>query len=328
MFRPVGLHLPPSSLGWDYGTLEVLNCKSPLDKILPVFHDLHLKARTSVSRGKMYKDETCTEEVCWRGKKGRTLRLAVQQRYRSCLVIEFRKYRLGMNATPAFAVLWLQDIVDEEENTIRLPIFSGSKANLKRAESNYTYNLKEQLGTIAVTVQFRRGLGPYHQRLASKNNAIQDVWEVLNTAMDNKEINNAMIEDMDTAEDSSSSESSDDEGNTDSTGGLRKQVKTAFKNKAPFGNGGNEDSGATPFKQLQEYNDHSDQLHRHHRGLMQWKVRTRYPPVVRWRSSTHSPRMQGARTAKWMKSKVADSTAQVTDSLKHHNRDPDVEKEV
>ncbi|KAI4139575.1 MAG: hypothetical protein LQ341_004169 [Variospora aurantia] len=255
----------------------------------------------------MYRDETCTEEICWRGKKGRTLRLAVQQRYRSCLVIEFRKYRLGMNATPAFAVLWLQDIVDEEENTIRLPIFSGSKANLKRAESNYTYNLKEQLGTIAVTVQFRRGLGPYHQRLASKNNAIQDVWEVLNTAMDNKEINNAMIEDMDTAEDSSSSESSDDEGNTDSTGGLRKQVKTAFKNKAPFGNGGNEDSGATPFKKLQEYNDHSDQLHRHHRGLMQWK---------------------GARTAKWMKSKVADSTAQVTDSLKHHNRDPDVEKEV
>ncbi|KAL8966361.1 MAG: hypothetical protein Q9197_006029, partial [Variospora fuerteventurae] len=35
-------------------------------------------ASTSVSRGKMYKDETCTEEVCWRGKKGRTLRLAVQ----------------------------------------------------------------------------------------------------------------------------------------------------------------------------------------------------------------------------------------------------------
>ncbi|KAL8966360.1 MAG: hypothetical protein Q9197_006028 [Variospora fuerteventurae] len=205
-----------------------------------------------------------------------------------------------MNATPAFAVLWRQDIVDEEENTIRLPIFSGSKANLKRAESNYTYNLKEH----------------------------RDVWEVLNTAMDNKEINNAMIEDMDTAEDSSSSESSDDEGNTDSTGGLRKQVKTAFKNKAPFGNGGNEDSGATPFKQLQEYNDHSDQLHRHHRGLMQWKVRTRYPPVVRWRSSTHSPLMQGARTAKWMKSKVADSTAQVIDSLKHHNRDPDVVKEV
>ncbi|KAL9015082.1 MAG: hypothetical protein Q9173_000289 [Seirophora scorigena] len=241
-------------------------------------------ARTSVGHGKMYRDETVTEQVCWRGKKGRILRLAVLQRYRYCIIIEFRKKRLGMNTTPAFAVLWLQDIVDELENTIHVPIFSGSKANLKRAESNYTYSLKEQLGTMAVTIKFWRGLGPYHQRLASKNIATRDVWEVLNTAMDNKEIHNAMMEGIDIAEDSSSSDSSDDQGDTDNFGGLRKQVKTAFKTKAPSDDGGNDAGRADPFKQLQEYSDHSDQLHRHHRGLMQWKI----SPGILWRSNTDS----------------------------------------
>ncbi|KAI4171605.1 MAG: hypothetical protein LQ348_006907 [Seirophora lacunosa] len=302
-----GLQLPPTYLGWDVGTLEILECKSPSDKISPLLHDLRLMARTSVGHGKMYRDETVTEQVCWRGKKGRILRLAVQHRYRYCLIIEFRKKRLGMDTTPAFAVLWLQDIIDELENTIHLPIISGSKANLKRAESNYTYNLKEQLGTMAVTLKFWRGLGPYHQRLASKNVATRDVWEVLNTAMDNKEINNAMMGDVDTAEHSLSSDSSDDQGDIDTLGGLRKQVKTSLKNKAPSNDRGNNDSKADPFKQLQEYNDHSDQLHRRHRGLMQWK---------------------GARTAKWMKSKIADSTVQLADSLNHRNQDPGIEKEV
>lgn len=284
MFRSIGLQLPPTYLGWDVGTLEILECKSPSDKISPLLHDLRLMARTSVGHGKMYRDETVTEQVCWRGKKGRILRLAVQHRYRYCLIIEFRKKRLGMDTTPAFAVLWLQDIIDELENTIHLPIISGSKANLKRAESNYTYNLKEQLGTMAVTLKFWRGLGPYHQRLASKNVATRDVWEVLNTAMDNKEINNAMMGDVDTAEHSLSSDSSDDQGDIDTLGGLRKQVKTSLKNKAPSNDRGNNDSKADPFKQLQEYNDHSDQLHRRHRGLMQWKV----SPGLLWRGNIHS----------------------------------------
>lgn len=263
-------------MGWDYGTLEVTACTSSPDEISTSLHDLRLKARTSINRGKMYRDEAVGGQLRWHGKKGRVLRLAVQRRYRSCLVLEFRKNRLGLDGTPAFAILWLQDIPDEQEKIIRLPIFSGSKSNLKRAESNYRCDLGEQLGTLAVTARFWRGVGRYHERLAKKDPNVQDVWEVLSTAMDNKEVSSAMLENGDTAEDSSSSESSDDESDAAQTGDFRNQVKSAFKTKGTSGDRGDKE-GLAPIRQLQDYSDHSDQLHRHHRGLMQWKVR---PPCL------------------------------------------------
>lgn len=125
----------------------------------------------------MYRDEAVEGQLHWHGRKGRIVRLAVQRRYRSCLVIEFRKSRLGLDGTPAFAILWLQDIPDEQENeqNIPLPIFSGSKANLHRAQSNYTCDLGERLGTVVVTAAFRRGLGPHHRRLAKKDTNIRDM---------------------------------------------------------------------------------------------------------------------------------------------------------
>lgn len=91
--------------------------------------------------------------------------------------------------------------------------------------------------------------------------------------MDNKEIRCTMLEDDDTVEDSSSSESSN--SNSDEAGGLRNHVKTAFKGRGKSSEKGNEDGGLGPLRQIQEYNDHSEQLHRHHRGMMQWKVRSR-----------------------------------------------------
>ncbi|KAL8908871.1 MAG: hypothetical protein Q9207_000597 [Kuettlingeria erythrocarpa] len=125
----------------------------------------------------MYRDKAVEGQLHWHSRKGRIVRLAVQRRYRSSLVIEFRKSRLGLDGTPAFAILWLQDIPDEQENeqSIRVPVFSGSKANLQRGQSNYTCDLGEQLGSVAVTAAFRRGLGPYHQRLAKKDTSIRDM---------------------------------------------------------------------------------------------------------------------------------------------------------
>lgn len=125
----------------------------------------------------MYRDKAVEGQLHWHSRKGRIVRLAVQRRYRSSLVIEFRKSRLGLDGTPAFAILWLQDIPDEQENerSIRVPVFDGSKANLQRAQSNYTCDQGEQLGSVAVTAAFRRGLGPYHQRLAKKDTSIRDM---------------------------------------------------------------------------------------------------------------------------------------------------------
>lgn len=108
--------------------------------------------------------------------------------------------------------------------------------------------------------------------------------------MDNREIRSTMLEDDDKVEDSSSSDSSNgDSSNSDSNeaGGLRNQVKNALKGRGKSGGKGNGNGGLAPLRQIQDFNEHSEQLHRHHRGMMQWKVRTRYLSSRPLRLPTH-----------------------------------------
>ncbi|KAL8971811.1 MAG: hypothetical protein Q9183_000876 [Haloplaca sp. 2 TL-2023] len=263
--------------------------------------------RTSINRGKMYPADAADGIIRWAGKKDRYIRLPVQRRYSSCVVVEFRKNRLGLDQTPAFAILWLQDISDEQYSEVSLPIFGGGKSSLKRAELNCDCNLGERLGSITINVKFRRGMSRYHHRLGSNNPGVQDVLEVLSTAHNSKEVKMAMAEDE--TEDGSDSSSSSSESDLDSgeAPGFRREFKASLTGKNISTGDGGEDSGGGPLKQFREYTDHSDQLHRHHRGLMQWK---------------------GARTAKWMKTKVTDGKDRIAESLKHHDRTPDVETEV
>ncbi|KAL8679384.1 MAG: hypothetical protein Q9186_004319 [Xanthomendoza sp. 1 TL-2023] len=290
------------SLGWDYGTIEIQEVTSRSDDLPASLHGLRLKLRTSINRGKMYLASENEGQMHWHGKKDQPVRLAVQQRYRSCLVIEFRKNKLGLDQTPAFAVLWLQDVTDELEQAISLPVFGGDGSNLKRAESNYSCDVGRQIGSIAVTMKLWRGLGRYHRRLAGNNPNVKDVMETLDTAMDSREVQSTMAEGDSSDEDSSSSDSSDSEEDSQKASGFRKELKATFS-----GGKGAEDMGNNPLKEFQEYNDHSDQLHRHHRGLMQWK---------------------GARTAKWMKTRLEDGKDKIANSLKHHDRNPGIETEV
>ncbi|KAL8706429.1 MAG: hypothetical protein Q9201_000484 [Fulgogasparrea decipioides] len=333
VFRSVKLHLPLNFLGWEYGTIEIAACTSSLGELPASLHELRLKLRTSISRGKMYPADATQVQIRWQGKRGQPVHLAVERRYRSCLVIEFRKNRLGLDKTPAFAVLWLQDIPDEEELTKSLPIFSSLSANLNRAESNSKCDLGEQVGSIAITIKFWRGLGRYHRRLASSNPSVHDVFEVLGTASDSQEVTNSMAENRDEDESSSSSLSSascESEEGSGVTSGLGKDLKAALKFKSTSSNQAGDGKGKGPLKQLQDYSDHSDQLHKHHRGLMQWKVGT--PALfgldLSWIQVAYPDCMQGARTAKWMKSKMVDGKDQIANSLKHHDRNPGIETEV
>ncbi|KAL8977261.1 MAG: hypothetical protein Q9205_006897, partial [Flavoplaca limonia] len=256
--------------GWDYGTIEVIDCASLSDKLPAVLHKSRLKVRTSISRGKMHRAGDGDGQIRWQGKRDGLVSLAVQQRYRSCLVIEFRINRLGRDQTPAFAILWLQNVIDEQKQSMTLPVYGG---DLKQAESNYDCNLGEPTGSVMVTLRFRRGLGRCHHRLEKHNSNVHDVMEVLNTAMDNKEVQHSMGETGDNgSEDTSSSESSEssDSGGKSSThGGIRSELREL---KAKFSvDKGMESKSSSPLKEFREYSEHSDQLHRHHRGLMQWK---------------------------------------------------------
>lgn len=295
VFRSIRLQAPKELLGWDsYGTLEITGPITSKD-IASDLRSLRMKVRTTVNRGKMYSSMSDTGNgSLWTGKHERPVRVAVRKRYCSCVVIEFRKNNLGLDKTPAFAVLWLKDIPDEEERTVTLTVWKNDSDALKRGQSSCHDDFEEKLGTIEVPVKFYRGLGAYHYKLASKSPNLSDVFEVLDTASDNQEVHLAISDEEST--DSSDSSDSDEEHHP----------HHHHKNHRSSTDGA-EDRGGGPIDQIKDYKVHSKQLHRRHRGLMQWK---------------------GVRTANYLKTKVQHGKDHLTDRFKHHERDPGIETEV
>ena len=308
VFRSIRLQAPKELLGWDsYGTLEITGAITSKD-ISPDLRSLRMKVRTTVNRGKMYSSATDSgNESQWTGKHGRMVRVAVRKRYCSCVVFEFRKNNLGLDKTPAFAVLWLKDIPDEEERTVTLPVWKNDSDALKRGQSSCASDLGERMGTIEVPVKFYRGLGAYHYKLASKSPNLSDVFEVLSTANDNHEAHMAMSEE-DSADSSDSSDSSDSDGEEPHHAANSLLRKLNPNDKSSTDGAGDQDhKGGGPIDQIKDYKMHSKQLHRRHRGLMQWK---------------------GVRTAHYLKTKVQHGKDHLTDHFKHHERDPGIETEV
>ena len=281
VFRSIELQAPKEILGWDYGTLQITGPITAND-ISAELHGLRIKLRTSINRGKMYQSSEDGEK--WTGKHNRMVQLGVRKRYCSCLVFEFRKNSLGLDKTPAFGILWLKDIPDEEDVAVQVPIWRADKGNLKRGETNVVHDLGEQLGSLRVPLRFKRGVSAVHRKLASKSPNLHDVFEVLNTARDNQDVPaEAATHPGDGESDTDSSDDSDEE--------------PANVND---GKGG-------PLKQIKNYQMHSDELHRKHRGLMQWK---------------------GARTAEYLKTKAEHGKNHLMDSFQHSSREPAIETEV
>ncbi|MCJ1287424.1 hypothetical protein MMC26_006774 [Xylographa opegraphella] len=287
IFRSVQLQLPKELLGWDYGTLEITGPVTSKD--LPDdLRGLRMKLRTSINRGKMYDNNN---DGHWTSKKDRNVCLAVRKRYSSCMVIEFRKNRVVIDKTPAFAILWLKDIPDDEEKSVTLPVWAGD-IDLKRAEHNCLESMGEKVGTIEVPLKLWQGLSSYHKRLISKNANLKDVFEVLDTASDNKEIRDIM----------DGSDSSDSDDLTSDVGSLVPKVIDSA-----VGQNQQDDGSRNPIQQLKDYKDHRTALHRQHRGIMQYK---------------------GARTVKWMKTKVDHGKDHIINRFQHHDRNPGIETET
>lgn len=215
-----------------------------------------MKIRTNMARAKLHSGAENGElnqhdgHVVWKAKK-EAIRLPVRKRYASPLVVEFRQSRTLKDHSPAFAVLWLKDIPDNEEQTVRLPVWKG---DLKRAENNALEECGEKMGEIELTLTFWSGLSGYHRGLAKKDKHMKNVMEVLDTCHDNEEI------DWDEGSDDSSSSSSDSESEdsfSPSFGNSRTNTET--------------DGKRGPIDAVKDYKKHAKQLHRSNRGAMQWK---------------------------------------------------------
>lgn len=297
VFRSLQCQLPKELLGWDYGTLDI----KPNVKAISLpeeMQKMRMKLRTRTSRGKVH--STGHNEWCTKNKK--PIRLPVKWRYAAPLIVEFRQDATLRDHTPAFGIMWLKDIPDNEEKTVRVSIWKG---DFDRAQDNVLDNYGEKVGELEITLAFWSGLSGYHEKFSKDDKHLGQVLEVLDVAND-QEWSDWDNDDTDEPQDRSSSNpglqsSHNNDGASDTSDSdsdseflpdfLQKDKKTSSKLS--------EDGSRGIVDQVKDYKDSAKQLHRRNRGAMQWK---------------------GPRTLAWMKHVGDRGKAKVGGLFKHHER--------
>lgn len=318
VWRSVELKLPPQISGWDYGTLQIQGPVTPKGDFPYGLTCNRIKIRTNIGHVKLYPDDGSWKE---KGKKeSEGLFMAVRKRYSSAMVVEFRQSKLGPDRTSAFAILWLHELRDEEDEIKCLKVWRGNKESFRKAQTCCEFDgsgeKDEFLGEIEVPVRFWRGLSGYHKSFAaqSKNKDMRNVMECLDTITDEgvgdidedsndedstgggsddenvEEIRRKKLR-MHTNDDSTPPSSDDDDDSTilassNASNISRpdfKKVKKVVRNPveeltkvattvlAP-GHNDSEDGSRGLRGQMRDYKDHHKQLHRKHRGIMQWRA--------------------------------------------------------
>lgn len=288
-FRSIQAQLPTRLLGWDVGTLDIQPYVRPSLDLPADLASCKLVFRTLYGKGKM----ASHQDGGWKQKRDRNLRLAVNKRYSSCLLIQFRKHAVGPDKTVAFSTLWLKDIPDEEDICISLPVHKNEGSALERARANSTSDLGERVGKIDLKMRLWSGLSGYHQNSADKDANMADVMEVLDCAEESKEISQDILYDRADGDVSSSSSESEGDSSSDGEGDKLDDTKKGLEHG------------------FVEYRKKKGELHRKHRGLMQWRA---------------------ARNLAWVGRGIENTAEKVehkiTGTFKYHDRESGIEKEV
>jgi len=209
LFRSVETRLPPNMLGWDVGTFEFTSDRITAQNYV---HHAKIKLRTGGSIGRIPRG-TCH----WEG-NGAVFdltqrharhgnRLPVKHRYRSPVVFEFHiPHRRG---AAAYAVLWLQHLVDNEETPIDIPIWTTKNGN--RLTQNYIteQNWKAKLvpgledltevGRLQFTARFSPGIDESHEHFVMDNDSREtyETWEAcLSEGVRNRTVEVEMSEEV------------------------------------------------------------------------------------------------------------------------------------
>lgn len=291
VFRSLQVQLPREMLGWDYGTLEI----KPTIKGIDVPKDLQplrMKVSTSLGRGKLHsrgRDGKVKQHeeggTMWKSRGDRAIRLPVKQRYASPLIVEFRQDATLRDHSPAFCILWLKMVPDNEERTIRLDVWKG---DLKRAKDNMLDSYGEKVGQIEMTLTFWSGLSGYHEGYAKGDKHLMNVMEVLDVCNDQEysdwdETNDSgapNIQSNNSDSDSSSSSSDSDASDGEST--AQKLIPDFVKKHRKTDSKLSDDGKRGTVDAFKDYKQNNKQLHRKNRGMMQWKG----PRTVAWMKHT------------------------------------------
>jgi hypothetical protein len=181
LFRSIETRLPPNLLGWDVGTFEFRS-----DRILVTGynHAPKLKLRTGGSVGKIGRmaaqklnegDGYFFDLVANDGKNN--VRLPVKHRYRSPIVFEF--HIANKRKTDAYATIWLQHFVDNEDLDVNIPIWTTSHP--QRLTQNYITEENchkepgledlQEVGRLQFRARFKSGTDESHQAFVTDNDS-------------------------------------------------------------------------------------------------------------------------------------------------------------
>ena len=176
-YRGVQATLPKNMLGWDTGTVEIESATLEVN-------DSHAadfaaeKTRLRVVTADMTEvlpkkeAEVSGNNVTWHMDP---LRLPVYSRYQSSIVFEIGKSRgplstLGIKSEPdAVAVLWMQDLCDDIDQEVRLPVFTSDNIQNLRQQAINDQTAKHHnfthVGTLTTRITLHSGLDEDHEKL-------------------------------------------------------------------------------------------------------------------------------------------------------------------
>ena len=180
LFRSIETRLPPKMLGWDVGTFEFLS-----DHIVATgwTGNTKLKLRTGGSTAKIPRNQCHKNEqgdgVYWdvSTQSNSHVRLPVKHRYRSPVIFEF--HVTGKRGAVAYASIWLQNLVDNDESPFDIPIWKTK--NGSRLTQNYINeeNFKtftdtgledlEEVGRLQFRGRFKAGMDESHRNFVVDN---------------------------------------------------------------------------------------------------------------------------------------------------------------
>ncbi|CCO32297.1 Meiotically up-regulated gene 190 protein [Rhizoctonia solani AG-1 IB] len=174
LFKGVDAKLPRNMLGWDTGTVELLSD-------ITITPEPNANGRIPSKPTKLRVSTTDSTEIL--SPKSATLsdgvvsynldklRLPVYSRYASSCVFEFGGGGIMGGAPDAIAVLWLKDLVDEEETDIRIPVVIGKdlrqlRQNVMNEQTKKTHDY-EVVGWLTVKMKLDEGLDEDHEKHAA-----------------------------------------------------------------------------------------------------------------------------------------------------------------
>ncbi|KAF8323426.1 hypothetical protein DL93DRAFT_2223342 [Clavulina sp. PMI_390] len=207
LFRSFKVDLPKELRGWDTGTLHVVSdVKIELDdqntgKLEGDQLTIGNTESTSKVPGKLCsRDESTPGTLSWTVDP--SVRLPIYSRYQSAVHFNIGGSGFLSGGPEAFASLWLQDLVDDEEKDIRIPLVVSKKA--KQLRQNYINEVTEQthsytrIGWLTCRVVLDSGLDADHEKVANQNQALRhnfEAWEHIEGQAKQAEINSHAMDD-------------------------------------------------------------------------------------------------------------------------------------